>query len=340
MASPSTAITRLDLSLSATEFNAALNRRKFIGHMVFPPLSVGVQNNTFRKVKAEHLMPPIEDTKRAPKGTYKRDDFEWTTDSYATDEHGVEEPTDDRQLKMYPEVRAEAINRDRCLQRIAQRYEYDCAAAAFDTAYFTGAYTQNLDDATNGFAGVKWNLPATAKPIEDMDAARKLFITNCGHAPNRLVLSEDAVIYILRATEIMDIIRYSGQLDSAAAMALVPQLAEVFRVEKIVVANSPVYNSAGHGAAATFARIWGSDKALLCRVDEGPDLESPEPNIGRTIMWSDENAALPGSDEGGIGMLVEEYREEQRRGGVIRGRNDRIIKRLHKPAGLLLTGVE
>ena len=340
MSSPSNAITRLDLSLSFSEFNAALNRKKFIGHLVFPPLSVGVQNNTFRKIKAEHLMPPIEDTKRAPKGTYKRDDFEWGTDSYATDEHGVEEPTDDRQLKMYPEVTAEAINRDRCVTRIAQAYENTAATLAFDTAYFTGSYTQALSSATNGFAGVKWNVPATAKPIEDMDAARKLFKTNSGHSPNALAIAEESLLYILRSAEVMDVIRYSGQLDSLVVQKLIPQLAEVFRLEKIVVADSPMKNTAGHGAAATFTRIWGSDKALLFRYDDGPDLENPEPSLGRTIMWSEESGPLPGSDGEGMGVLVEEYREEQRRGGIIRGRTDYVIKRLHKPAGLLLTALE
>jgi hypothetical protein len=89
----------------------------------------------------------------------------------------------------------------------------------------------------------------------------------------------------------------------------------------------------------TFSRIWGTDKALLCRLYDGPDLEFPEPHMGRTIMWSEEAGPLPGSEGESIGCLVEEYREENRRGGVIRGRTDYQVKRLYKNAGYLMTAL-
>src|SRR5689334_15794477 len=107
MASPRTAISRFDYSLSFSEFSNYLNRQKFIGHLVFPPIYVEYQSAAFRHLPAEAMITPIEDTTRAPKSGYKRDDYEWVTTSYLTEEHGVEEATDDRQLKMYgTELRA------------------------------------------------------------------------------------------------------------------------------------------------------------------------------------------------------------------------------------------
>ena len=340
MATPTTAITRLDLSMSFSEFNAAMNRSKYIGHKVFPPMSVGEESMTFRVMPTEAMMPPIEDTKRAPKAGYKRDNWEWGTDSYKTEEHGVEEITDDRQIKMYGEVNAEAINRDRALQRVAQAYEATCASLAFDTGYFTGDYTVDIDAAADGLLGDPWSTKATADPIGDMDALRQLFIDNCGHAPNALVLEETALLAILRTARVEELTKYTGQLDSLTMRNLVPQLQDLFRLEKIVVAEAAVKNTAGLGVTTpVFARLWDSTKALLCRIYDGPDIEAPEPFLGRTIMWSEEAGPLPGADGDGIGVLVEEYREEQRRGGVIRARTDYTVKRFYKPAGMLLTNV-
>lgn len=338
MASPKTAINRLDLSMSFSEFNAAMNRMKFIGHLVFPPLLVGEENSTFRKMPVEAMMGPVEETKRAPKGTYKRDDYEWETDSYKCEEHGVEEITDDRQIKMYGEVNAEAINRDRALNRVAQAYEATCASQAMDTGYFTGDYTVDVDGTALGNSGHKFSVKASADPIGDMDLFRDKFITNCGHAPNALVCEEKVVRAILRTDRVEELTKYTGQLDSLTVRKLVPQLQDLLRIDRIIIADSPVKNTAGRGQATpTFSRIWSTDKALLCRIYDGPDLEAPEPFLGRTIMWSEEAGPLPGADGEGMGVLVEEYREEQRRGGVIRARTDYVIKRFHKPAGFLLT---
>jgi len=340
MASPTTAITRLDLSMSFSEFSAAMNRQKFIGHMVFPPMVVNEDSMTFRKMKAESIITPIENTKRAVKGDYARDDWEWGSDSYKTEEHGVEEVTDDRQLKMYHEIDAESINRDRCVNRIAQAYENTCATLAFDAAYFTGDHAANVvTDTARGYKGVAWSTKASSDPIQDLDAARSEFTLNCGHSPNALVLEETALRAILRSDRIEELTKYTGQLDSLMMRNLVPQLQDLFRLEKIIVADCPLKNTAGRGQDATFARMWGTTKALLCRIYDGPDIEAPEPFLGRTIMWSEEMGPLPGAMGEGMGVLVEEYREEQRRGGVIRGRTDYQVKRFHKPAGLLLQGV-
>lgn len=338
MASPKTAITRLDLSLSFNEFSAELNRRKFIGHRVFPPLSVGLQSADFAKIPAEALLTPIEDTTRAPRGDYKDDDWEWETDNYATTEHGVRESVDDRQLKIYRnEIRAEAISRDRTINRIAQAYEAAAAAAAFDASYFTGNYTAAVTG--TGYGGYAWTDKTHADPVKDIDKAREVFVTNCGTAPNALVMEETALLAMLRTSRIEDVVKYTGSLDALTARRLLPQLVDLLQLEQIVVAQAPVKNTAGKGQDPTFARIWDTTKALLCRIYSGPDLEAPEAFLGRTIMWSEETGNIPGAGDEGIGILVEEYREEARRGGVIRGRTDYQIKRFHKPAGLLLTGV-
>lgn len=341
MASPKQAIIRQDLSMTLAEFSTAMNRKKYIGHLVFPPLSVGEQSSEFAILPAAALLTPIEDTKRAPKGGYSRGDWEWDKDDYATTEHGVEEVVDDRLVKIYRnEINAESISRERAVNRVAQAYEATAAALAFDTTYFDGDHTKSVvTDTASGFHGKPWSDKTDADPIQDIDAGREVFAANCGHEPNAMVLDHSALLKVIRTARVEDLVKPTGRLDDQTIAKLMPQLQEVFQLEKIIVADSPIKNTAGHGAAAKFSRIWNNNYALLCRIYDGEDLEYPEPFLGRTLMWSEEAGPLPGADSDGIGVLVEEYREENRRGGVIRARTDYEIKRFYKPAGLLLQNV-
>src|SRR5689334_216694 len=104
MATPSTAITRLDLSLTYQEFALLANLKKFIGLMVLPPIAVEQEAAEFAKIVIASLLGKVEETKRAPKAEYNRDTWEWGKDSYALDEHGVEEVVDDASVERYGDV--------------------------------------------------------------------------------------------------------------------------------------------------------------------------------------------------------------------------------------------
>lgn len=332
MPSPTTVINRFDLSLTMGEFNLEMNRRGYIGHRVFPPLAVGRQSAEFARIPVEALLTPVEDTKRKPKSGYNRDDYEWETDSYATNEHGVEETLDERQVRIYRnEINAEMIARDRAVNRVLQAYEVACAAAALDTGYFTGAYTAAL--------GTPWSTAASADPIDDIDDAREAFITNCGMKPNALVMEHKAFIAMIRTDRVEDLIKYSGNTDPTALRRAAAQLSDLLQIERLIIADSPVKNTAGRGATPTLGRVWDSSKVLMARIYDGNDLEAPEAQLGRTIQWSEEAGPLPGAEGEAIGVIVEQYGENAVRGDVVRARTDYQIKRLHKPAGYLLTNV-
>lgn len=87
MGAPSTAITRLDLSLTYQEFSLLANQMKFIGLLVLPPLGVEQEAADFAKIKISSLLSKVEETLRAPKSTYNRDSWEWTKDEYSLQEN-------------------------------------------------------------------------------------------------------------------------------------------------------------------------------------------------------------------------------------------------------------
>lgn len=345
MAAPSTAITRLDLSLTYQEFSLLANQMKFIGLLVLPPLGVEQEAADFAKIKIASLLSKVEETLRAPKSTYNRDSWEWTKDEYSLQEHGVEEAIDDASVERYGDVvRVEQLSTMRAINRVLMRLEYDIAAALFNTTTWTGAaLTTNL--------GTPWTTKASADPVANIDAAHDKVTASCGMEANTLVLTKKAFRAILRSDRVEGLLKYDaselmiamnqGQNQSMVAQ-VVSGLKELLQVEKILIGRG-MQNTADKGQPASLARVWNDTMAMLCVThDDGfdGDLENPMPCIGRTIFSTKNGEPLPGANDAGLGSLImDEYRDEAVRGSIIRPRNKRQVKILHAEAGHLLTNV-
>jgi len=345
MAAPSTAITRLDLSLTYHEFSLLANQKKFIGLRVLPALGVEQEASDFGKVKIASLLTKQEETKRAPKSTYARDSFEFTTDSYAVEEHGVEEPVDDASVERYGDIiRVEQLATVRAVNRVLQRLEYDIAAAVFNTATWNGAGLTTT-------VGTAWTTAASADPVADIDAAHEKVSAGCGEDANTLVLTKKGFVSLIRTARVEGLLKYdaselliainSGQ-NQSMLKEIVSGLKDLLQVEQILVGRG-FKNTADKGQVASLARVWDNTKAMLCCIhDDGldGDLENPMPQIGRTIFTTKNDEPLPGVDDAGYGsLIIEEYRDESVRGSIVRPRNKRQVKILHPEAGHLLQGV-
>lgn len=342
---PSTAITRLDLSLSYNEFSLLANQKKFIGLKVLPPIGVSQEAADFPKISIEDLLSKVEETKRAPRAGYKRDTFSWTTDNYAVEEHGVEETVDDATVERYGDVlRVEMIATIRAVNRILQRLEYDIAAAVFNTTTFTGA-------ALTTAIGTAWTTAATADPLADIDAAHEKVSVGCGEDANTLVLTKKGFTSMIRTARLEGLLKYDASellvaLNTGQNQSMVSQvisgLKDLLQVERILVGRG-FKNTADKGQTASLARGWDNTMAMLCvSNDDGfnGDLESPVPTLGRTIFTTKNGEPLPGSDGAGEdSLLFDEYRDDTVRGSIIRPRNKRQVKMLHVECGHLLTNV-
>lgn len=329
MPTPSVAITRLDLSMSYGEFNLEASRRGYIGLQVLPGIGVDLEASDFGKIKVEELMRKVESTERGAKQGYARDDFEWTKDNYQLADHGVEEVVDDLEIERYNDIiRAEIIHTNRAIHRVLQALENDIASALFTSSF---SYKTAVS--------TPWSTHATAQPINDIDNAIESVKTQLGMNPNALVLSDHALRHFKRCAEVEELLKYSGA-DDPKSLGAIAGLMSLFDLEKVLVAKS-FKNTGNEGQNASFSRFWDSTMAMACRVDDDGmegDLENPDPSLGRTLFRSDE-ADLPGADDGEASLILEEYREESRRGGIIRARNKRKIKVLHEEAGHLMTSV-
>ena len=320
------------MSISYAQFALEANRKGYVALQVLPPIGVEIEAADFAKIDVAELTSNVEDTARKPRATYARDSFTWTTDSYAVQEHGVEEVVDDATIERYGDVlRAEVIHTQRAIDRVLRRLEYDVATAVFNATTFS-SYTTAV--------GTDWTTRSTATPIENVDDAIESVIGQCGMRPNALILSDFALTEMVRTAQIQDLLKYSGK-DDPKSLRVLSGLKELWELEHVIVGKA-TYNSAIRGATASFSRHWDATMAMVCHINPDGmqgDLEAPLPNLGRSIFSTSGNDSVPGVGDGEESLIIEEYREESRRGGIIRARNKRHAKLIHTAAGHLLTAV-
>lgn len=333
MPAPSVAINRFDLSMGYSEFSLMASRMGFIGLRCLPGIGVAKDSGSFAKILVEALLTQVEDTERKARTTYKRDDYEWTTDSYDCADHGVEEVVDDLTIERYGDIiRAEAVSQQRAIHRVLQALENDIASAVFNTSTWTGGTLTTA-------VGTPWTTKATCDPVSDIEGAIEKVIQSSGMRPNTIIMSDFAFRHMRRSTRMEDLIPTTGPQE--LKNATLAQLAEFFMVDQILVGNS-FKNTADEGQSASFSRFWDQTMCMVAHVsDDGMqgDLEAATPAIGRTVFSTTGGQSVPGLGDGEDALIVEEYREESRRGGIIRARNKRHVKILHPEAGHLLTAV-
>jgi len=325
MPSPTSSLATLRPDLATfLEFDLASENAGYIATQVLPVMSVASQAGNFGKIPLEQLLQQRE-TRRAPGAGYARGNWTFDKATYATEEHGAEEPVDDREAKMYAEYfDAEQISTMRAFSSVLRNAEQRVADSVFNATTWNGA-------ALTTAVGNEWdkNHLTDATPIADVEAAVQKVYDGSGLWPNALIINRKVFRALRNIDDIIERINSEGAgnaskpSDITAAM-----LAQVFDLEFVIVAGTSK-NSAKEGQSAVPAQIWSSEYAMVCRVATSSDMR--EPCIGRTFHWSDDGSS--------IGGTVESYRDEVIRGNVIRVRHDVDEVILYPQAGHLLSNI-
>ena len=326
MPAPSTSLATLrpDLSASLMEFNLAQDRQGFIGMQVLPVLEVGRAAGTFGRIPIEQLLVNRE-TRRAPGGGYSRSKFTFTTDSYATEENGHEEPVDDNEAQIYVDYfDAEQVAAQRAQDVVLRNAEKRIADLIFNATTWTGAAL------TTGITN-EWdkNHLTDAVPIADVEAARLKVWTGCGLWPNALILNRKVFNNLRMLDDIKEAIASTGAgYPTRARDITVQQLASVFDLDYILVAGG-AKNTAIEGQTLALSQIWSDEYAMICRLCTTGDIR--EPGLGRVMHY--------GADGSQVGALIETYRDETVRSDIVRARHQVDEKVLYIECGHLLWNV-
>lgn len=322
--SASTAATvnlRPDLAASF-EFDVEAEKQGFVGMQVLPVVDVGLQSDNPGRIPLEQLLFD-GDTARASGSGYNRGSYKFERWTYATDEHGWEEPVDDRDKKRYQNIfKAEQIAMMRATNVVLRNQEKRAAAAVFSSAVWTGA------SLTTGITN-EWDDFTNAVPVTDVEAAVRKVYDGSGLWANALVINRKVFRNLRNCAQVIDRVESGGAGDASKASDITAQmLAKVFDLEHIIVAGNSK-NSANEGQAATPAQIWSDEYAMVCRISNSADMR--DPCIGRTFHWSEDGSS--------IGGTVEQYRDETVRGDIIRVRHDVDEVIMYPQAGHLLSNI-
>jgi len=333
------AIVRYDLSMRRNDWDQIANEESYIGFKVMPAAAVAKPSSSFTRLSLASTFTPVEDNTRVPRGAYKRDESGWTTDTYSTVEKGRESAVDDAEVEMYGDfLPVEQIAAQRVTSLLLAEHEQAVANAVFNT----GAYTGNQTIA----AGTTFSNLSSATPISLIFQA-KYQCRKYGVKANALVIPQIALDWMLQCSQLIDRLKYSG-IDDPKNISI-DALKAIFKIDNILVGDG-WKNPNPDGTAPAFSRFWDPTMLWVGRIaDSQTELTSPSVCVGRTVMYQAQNAKIPGLDDGSgeSAIIMEEYREEQRRGGVIRGRWNWAVKPFDDPmadgtfyrAGVLVTGV-
>lgn len=321
MPSPSSALStqRPDLAASLEEFDLAMDQKGFIGPDVFPVVDVSAQSGNFGKIPIEQLLQ-TRNTARAPGSGYARSSFTFQPATFSCQEHGAEEPIDDREAEMYREYfDAELVSTARAYDAVLRNAEIRLAAAVFNATTWTSFTTA---------VGDEWDDAAAADPRANVKAAKIAVFNQCGLWPNALIINQLVFENLCDVAEIIDRLKYSGHTDPKPGNITKQAMAQALGIQKLIVAGSPK-NTAAEGQAVSISPIWSNEYAMICRVADTQDPR--EPCIGRTFHWSKDGSQPEGR--------VETYREEKIRGDVVRVRHDVAEVVLYVEAGHLLSNI-
>ncbi len=145
------------------------------------------------------------------------------------------------------------------------------------TSYFTTSVW-----GTDSTPSPTWDDP-TSTPIEDVQAAQLVILTNTGFEANTLVLGFAVYQKLVRHPDVIDLIKY-GAGPGNPAIANEAALAKIFGVERVIISKAVKNTAAKTPGSSTFtgAMIAGKN-ALLCYVNPSPGIM--EPTSGYSFMW-------------------------------------------------------
>jgi len=304
------------------EYDLEAEKAGFVATKVLPVVDVGLQADNPGKMPLEELLFNGE-TKRASGSGYGRGSFKFDRFSYATQEHGWEEPVDDRDKERYKHIiLAEQVAVARAYSVVQRNAEKRAADLIFNTSTWTGS---SLTTAITN----EWDDSANATPVVDVNAARQKVYDGSGLWANALVINYKVFLNLQNSAEIIDRINSAGAGNASKASDITAQmLARVFNLEHVIVAGAS-RNSANEGATGTPAQIWSGEYAMVCRISTSNDMR--DPCIGRTFHWSGDGSSMGGT--------IEQYRDETIRSEVYRVRHDVDEVVMYPQAGHLLSNI-
>jgi hypothetical protein len=255
-------------------------------------------------------------TKRGATGTYNEIDRRFTWDSYQTEEYGLEERVDDvvgRRMANFFD--AEVVTGKLLMNALMMDYEMEVAATINNSSTFTATAADTAYTEAN---------ISTANVPKDINACIER-MTLLGEVPDTLTLSLTVWNYIRRTQKLQAYLYGYLNVTQGGSNITEQMFAQAFGLQRVLISKKSV-DVAAKGLTSSLIPIWGNTYMSLAKTGDGDFMNG---GVGRTIVW---DADSPG------GLFTSEtYRDEKRRGTMLRVRSNRAQKVLLTDACQLIT---
>ena len=170
---------------------------------------------------------------------------------------------------------------------VMRNFERRVAGKLFDPNTYTTGNGLRTD------ITVPWSDFQNSDPIRDVMLARQAVWNRTGVYPNTLVTNMENFLNLQQNERVIERISSSGSGDKVKATDVTAeQLARVFQVEKVCVANA-AKNTAQEGQSRQIEQIWDRNFASVCHVAQTSDHR--EACVGRTFHWSGDGSSIGGT---------------------------------------------
>lgn len=256
-----------------------------------------------------------------PTGNWRMSSASFATEQYAYAEGLPEEFT----AKTAPSLDVEQSATLVCAERALISQEVRFGAAYWKTGVWgIDMAGQATADATHY---VFWNR-AAATPVDDAADLSTSLKLKGNRRPNTLALGSVVRDRLINNAQIVGRLN-NGQTPGGPAEATLADLAKLFKVQRVIVADG-TYNSANEGATASNGFILNSKSAWLGYVDPNPTKFTA--TAGATFTWK----GIAGNDQG-----VRMFRrwDADRRRWLIEMLHDDVYKIISANTGAFLSGI-
>ena len=237
------------------------SRTGLIGAMIAPVIPVKKSSGTYFKydVNANFRIPK---TARALRTRYPRIEWAPTKETYSTEEHGLEQPIDDKERRDADSpLDLDRDDTEILTNLVLLSWEYEVATAITTAASYASGHSETL----SGTA--QWSDFAGSDPFTDIDDGIEVQHKATGQVSNTFWCGKEVWKILRRHPDLL------ARLEDDRIKVLTPELFTVLfdEIDQVLIGTA-IRETAKEGATSSRAYIWGKD-AGLAFVEPAPGLK-------------------------------------------------------------------